>query len=493
MGFLDFKKVSLKMRFVYSFILVIIITISILALTNYLRWRHNYLKQVRDEGLILTQTLGQGSIDPIIRNDFYTLNEHVNNLIKKKNIVYVIITDRHGRILAQSTGALRKIPEPINNNVQGLVKTFLVQTYHNPTLKAQINDISVPVFVDTNKWGTVRVGFSLEHMRVEMTKNILVVIMTSLVSVLIGIGVALILSRFVTGPIEKLARSMETVASGNYEQEISIDTADEFDLLSRSFNEMAVSLKKSKAELQKTYSRLMQKEKMAALGELTTRIAHEIKNPLGIIKGSAQILIDETEDSDVKSEVVDFIIDEVNRLDIKVRDLLNHSRPRPPNLKKTNINETLEERIHFWESQKNLGNQIKINRKYTQDLPDILIDREQIRQVILNLLINCNEAMPDGGIFTVTTGFESQKGDPEDSRDSGSVFVQFEDTGIGIRKEDLGRIFDPFFTTKKEGTGLGLSTVTRIIGNHKGKISVESEIGKGTRFTLHFPVNDRPE
>ena len=275
--------------------------------------------------------------------------------------------------------------------------------------------------------------------------------------------------------------------------EISIDTADEFDLLSRSFNEMAVSLKKSKAELQKTYTRLMQKEKMAALGELTTRIAHEIKNPLGIIKGSAQILIDETEDSDVKSEVVDFIIDEVNRLDIKVRDLLNHSRPRPPNLKKTNINETLEERIHFWESQKDLGNQIKIKRKYTQDLPDILVDGEQIRQVILNLLINCNEAMPGGGMITVATGFESQKEDPENSRDSGNVLVEFEDTGIGIRKEDLGRIFDPFFTTKKEGTGLGLSTVNRIIGNHKGKISVESEIGKGTRFTLHFPVNDRPE
>jgi len=492
MGFLDLKKLSLKMRFVYSFILVIIITISILALTNYLRWRHNYLKQVRDEGLILTQTLGQGSIDPIIRNDFYTLNEHVNNLIKKKNIVYVIITDRHGRIFAQSTGALKKIPEPINSNVRGLVKTFLVQTYHNPTFTAQINDISVPVFVDTNKWGTVRVGFSLEHMRVEMTKNILVVIMTSLVSVLIGIGVALILSRFVTGPIEKLARSMETVASGNYEQEISIDTADEFDLLSRSFNEMAVSLKKSKAELKKTYTRLMQKEKMAALGELTTRIAHEIKNPLGIIKGSAQILIEETEDSDVKSEVVNFIIDEVNRLDIKVRDLLNHSRPRPPNLKKTDINETLEERIHFWESPKNLGNQIKITRKYTKALPDILIDREQIRQVILNLLINCSEAMPDGGIITVATGFESQKEDPENSRDLGNVLVAFEDTGIGIRKEDLGRIFDPFFTTKKEGTGLGLSTVNRIIENHKGKINVESEIGKGTRFTLRFPVNDRP-
>ena len=492
MDFLKLKNLSLKMRFVYSFILVIIITISILALTNYLRWKNNYLRQVRDEGLILTQTLAQGCLDPIIRKDFSTLNAYVNNLVKKNNIAYVIITDRHDRILAQSTGALEKIPEPITANVRGLDKTYLVQTYDNPVFGTRINDISVPVLVGTHRWGTVRVGFSLAHMRVEMTKNILVVMMTSLISVLIGVGVALLLSRLVTDPIEKFARSMETVASGNYEQEISIDTADEFALLARSFNEMAVSLKKSNEELQKTYRRLMQKEKMAALGELTTRIAHEIKNPLGIIKGSAQILVDETESADVKLEVVDFIIDEVNRLDIKVRDLLNHSRPKPPNLGNVDINELLEERIHFWESQKNAGERITIHRQYHEDLPPLQLDEEQIRQVILNLLINCCEAMPDGGTITVKTGFDPPQKDCRPGN-RGGVFVEFEDTGMGIRREDLGRIFDPFFTTKKEGTGLGLSTVNRIIENHKGKIRVESQIGAGTRFTLHFPLSDNPE
>jgi len=188
MGFLRFKELSLKMRFIYSFIFVIIISITILSLVNHFRWNRNYLRQVRDEGLILTQTLAQGSIDPIIRNDFYTLNEYVNNMIKKKNIAYVFITDRHDRILAQSSGGLNKIPPQVNRNVQGLIKTFLVQTYYNSKLKTRINDISVPVFIDSNKWGTVRVGFSLAYMRAEITKNIVVVIMASMVSILIGIN-----------------------------------------------------------------------------------------------------------------------------------------------------------------------------------------------------------------------------------------------------------------------------------------------------------------
>jgi signal transduction histidine kinase len=491
MGFLNLKELSLKMRFIYSFVFVIIITITILSTVNHFRWNRNYLKQVRDEGLILTQTLAQGSMDPIIRNDFYTLNEYVNTLIKKKNIAYIVITDKQDDVLAQSHGALSKIPQPINSHVIGLNRSFLVQTYYNPDFKTRINDISVPVFIDKNKWGAVRVGFSLAYMRAEITKNILVVIVTSLVLVIIGIGVALILSRFVTEPIKKFSRSMETVASGNFEQEVSINTADEFGLLARSFNEMAVSLKKNKLELKKTYQRLMQKEKMAALGEITARIAHEIKNPLGIIKGTAQILVDEKENADIKLEVAGFIIDEVNRLDAKVRDLLNHSRLQPPALRKVDVNDILEETIHIWEFQKSEGRHITIYRNYCQKLPPLMLDREQIRQVILNLLINSREAMPDGGKITVATGLDFQKEAHHNPGNMGGVLIEFEDTGIGIQEKDLSRIFDPFFTTKKDGTGLGLATVNRIVENHKGKISVESKLGAGTRFALHFPINDK--
>ncbi len=499
MGFLNFKRLSLKMRFICSFVFVIIITITILSLANHFRWNHNYLRYIRDEGLILTQTLAQGSIDPIIRNDFYTLNEFVTNLIKKKNIAYVVITDRHDRILAQNPGALNNLPLEINNKVKENISSYLVQKYYNPVLKTKINDISMPILIDSKKWGTVRVGFSLEHMRAEIARNVFVVISTGLISVFIGIVVALILSRFITDPIKKFSNSLQMVAAGDLEKEIRTDTTDEFSILAKSFNQMARSLRKSKEELRKAYQRLVEKEMMAALGELTARIAHEIKNPLGIIKGSAQILVDETESPEVKIEVGGYIIEEVNRLNNKVLDLLNYARPNPPSLQEVDINEVLEERIQFWESQKAGQHKIKIIRKFSSNIPALLLDKEQLRQVILNMIINACEAMPEGGRIKITTNLvcrkdtnrSGEKGDRENANsflDNGYVEIKFEDTGIGIAKKDLHKIFDPFFTTKKNGTGIGLSTVSRILENHKGMIQVESTDGKGTKFVVLFPL-----
>ena len=211
----------------------------------------------------------------------------------------------------------------------------------------------------------------------------------------------------------------------------------------------------------------------------------DLSNPLGIIKGTAQILVDENEKAAVKSEIAGFIIDEVDRLDIKVRDLLNHSRPKPPSLQPLDINQILEERIHFWESQKQVSNPITVKRNYQAGLPPLLLDREQIMQVVLNLLINCCEAMPGGGLITISTALVRRTGSPG----KGShVQVQIEDTGTGIQPSDYHQIFDPFFTTKKEGTGLGLATVNRTIENHKAKISVTSGTDRGTRFTLLFPT-----
>lgn len=499
MGFLNFKRLSLKMRFICSFIFVIIITITILSLANHFRWNHNYLRHIRDEGLILTQTLAQGSIDPIIRNDFYTLNEFVITLTKKKNIAYVVITDRHDRVLAQNTGALKNIPLEINNKVKQNISPYLVQKYYNPVFKTKINDIFVPVLIDSKKWGAVRVGFSLEHMRAEITRNVFVVISTGLISVLIGIAVALILSRLITGPIKKFSNSLKMVAAGDLEKEIRIDTTDEFSTLAKSFNQMARSLRKSKEELRKAYQRLVQKEMMAALGELTARIAHEIKNPLGIIKGSAQILVDETESPEVKVEVGGYIVEEVNRLNNKVLDLLNYARPNPPALQEVDINKVLAERIQFWESQKIDEHKIKIIRNFNSNIPALILDKEQLRQVILNMIINACEAMPDGGQITITTNLNFrndnnrswEKGDRKNGNsflDNGYAKIEFEDTGMGIAQKNLQKIFDPFFTTKKNGTGIGLSTVSRIIENHKGMIKVESKEGKGTKFVVLFPL-----
>ncbi len=329
----------------------------------------------------------------------------------------------------------------------------------------------------------------------------LVLVVTVLICLLIGITVTLIITRFITGPIEKFVHSMKTVAAGDLNQAIRIDTTDEFSGMARSFNQMARSLRENKEELRKTYQRLVQKEKMAALGELTARIAHEIKNPLGIIKGSAQILIEGAEEPKVRTEVGGYIIDEVNRLNSKVHDLLNHARPKPANIQEVDLNEVLKQTIHLWESQRREKQDVKIITEFDRDIPPLLLDKEQIRQVALNMILNACEAMPDGGALRISTDWassvdrpgcskEKAQGEPGVLKSDGLVRVEFEDTGMGIPKENLQKIFDPFFTTKEKGTGIGLSTVYGIVENHKGKIEVESREGEGSKFVLFFPVNE---
>lgn len=312
----------------------------------------------------------------------------------------------------------------------------------------------------------------------------LVLITSVLIVLLISVTVTLIITKTVTSPISKFVHSMETVAKGNLDQEIHIHTADEFSLMAGAFNRMARSLRESEEKLKNTYRQLAQNERMAALGELTARIAHEIKNPLGIIKGSAQILVDQKESQEIKNEVGYFIIDEVNDLSIRIQELLSHASPMPPMLELLDINQIVEERICFWESQQRSLHKMLIQRVFDENLPLIICDAKLMRQLTLNLIINAAEAMPKDGCLTIRTAAERDA-----STNKQGVRMDFSDTGTGIAEDVVNKIFDPFFTTKEKGTGLGLSAVFRIMEKHKGKVSVTSKLAEGTCFHIWLPVN----
>jgi two-component system NtrC family sensor kinase len=317
------------------------------------------------------------------------------------------------------------------------------------------------------------------------------ILVTIAVSVLVVTMVSIFVTHYVTTPIRKFVRGLKTVTAGNLDDEIKIETTDEFSRMARSFNEMARALKQSKMELKQTYQQLVQKEKMAALGELTARIAHEIKNPLGIIKGSAQILLEESERPEIKSEVTRYIIEEIDHLSVRIQGLLSHTRPMLLNLEPADLNQLLEDRIHFWESQRTHLQNVSIVRKYEPELPLMNLDKGLIKQLVMNIVINASEAMPEGGVLTVTTDIagNGRKRQRQELIEAEGVVLIFEDTGCGIPQQDLPRIFDPFFTTKENGTGLGLSTVYRILEQHQAKIQVKSTVGKGTCFIIMFPTN----
>jgi signal transduction histidine kinase len=233
------------------------------------------------------------------------------------------------------------------------------------------------------------------------------------------------------------------------------------------------------AENVKLYHGLLQADKLAALGTIAAGMAHEIKNPLASIKGLTQVLPENLEDMEFirkYSEIVPRQLDRINRI---VEDLLTFGQPKDLSMQNVEIADILEEVLRLVENQC-LKAEIKIEREYAK-VPPILADAEKLSQAFMNVILNAVQAMPSGGVLKCRV-----KSTP------GNVVVEIGDSGGGIPEERLPNIFDPFYTTKDKGSGMGLAVAYRIVREHAGEISVESEVGKGTVFKLCLPIEPKP-
>jgi len=230
-------------------------------------------------------------------------------------------------------------------------------------------------------------------------------------------------------------------------------------------------------EQQKEYQKqLIFSERMRSLGELAAGLAHEIKNPLGAIKSSAEIIKESfKEDSPVK-EFLDILLKETSRLNKIVTNFLTFARPVKPELLPCSIKKILEHVMKLVKTEMEKNN-ISLEKDISEGITEISADAQQLQQVFLNLSLNAIQAMPEGGKLFIRVREEGEY-----------MTITFRDTGRGISKENLDKLFTPFFSTKKNGTGLGLATSYRIIENHGGSISVESEPDKGTSFIINMPL-----
>ena len=226
------------------------------------------------------------------------------------------------------------------------------------------------------------------------------------------------------------------------------------------------------------FEKEIEREKSMLLDEMATGLAHEIRNPLGSIKGAAQYLSGEANEENHK--LLNVIIEEVDRLNGAVSRFLDYAKPYALNLKWQSVHPVLDKAIALIRAN-NLSDRIKVETEYHPDLPPVLIDAEQFIQVVLNIAINAIDAMPEGGTLSFrTTQIERDEGE--------AIAISIRDTGKGISKADLRNIFKPFFTTKERGVGLGLAISQRIIRNHGGQLRVKSVLGKGTVFYIRLPA-----
>jgi signal transduction histidine kinase len=233
---------------------------------------------------------------------------------------------------------------------------------------------------------------------------------------------------------------------------------------------------------QQSERQLLRTEKLVAMGTLSAGMAHEIKNPLHIISGSAETLMNEDLNKDEQEEILQFIVEETDRLNGIVNNFLDFARPKKPEITKCDVVSLVDETLEMISEQAKTLN-ITIKKHYAKGLTPLYFDPEQLKQVLINIELNALEAMSktEKRILTVRVSSVRNK----------QIGIFIKDTGIGIQKTMQSKIFDPFFTTKKNGTGLGLSISHQIMESMGGAISFVSSFGKGTTFTLKLPIQER--
>ena len=255
----------------------------------------------------------------------------------------------------------------------------------------------------------------------------------------------------------------------------------------RRFQELAEDLTVANENLKKAQAEARRAERLAALGQLSAGLAHEIRNPLGVIKGSAEILNQKLAASDaLAKELSSYIYSEVNRLSALVGRFLDFARPSQLELRSLDLSALLDRALKSL-SEQLTNNRITVKREYANDLPTAMLDEQLCDQVFSNLISNACEAMGEkGGELTI-------RARPRVSGLRHEVVVEIEDTGPGVPVDLREQIFNPFFTTKKSGVGLGLAIVTKIVDAHGGTVRVRSEPGHGACFQVCFPATTQAE
>ena len=402
--------------------------------------------------------------------------------------------------------------------------------------------LSSPLWIRGRISGGVQVEIPLEDVMASLLESQKVILSTIVLDaiVLIVFG-SFLLSRVLVKPLKDLVRLTQKISEGDFNQKIEVTSKNEIGQLIGSFNRMLdklgenqeslenylTSLESTNKKLVQAQEELTRTEKLASIGRFAAGVAHEVGNPLGAILGYTSILEKEGTDREESRDYLKRIEKEIERINRIVRELLDFARPSKIEIQEVDMNKVIESTLSLLSYQKGFKN-IETRLDLQNPLPMVKGDDSQLSQVMINIILNAVDAMPNGGILRILTeevvaeqpvtdrfqrlhGPRRRRGDPMESdysrmrkldllssmmtKFSGGdrlVRIRISDTGTGIKKEDLDRIFDPFFTTKApdKGTGLGLSISLRIVESLGGEIKVESEVGKGSTFELLFQASE---
>lgn len=363
---------------------------------------------------------------------------------------------------------------------------------------------------DQTVLGLVDVSYSLDELDRSIKLHSSYILGSALgVVLLVAASVGLLLQRMIYLPLKDLESGAKTISSGDLNHSIPVRSDDDFGRLAISFNQMTSALKGSRSEiedlvqtleskveeksqaLQVAQAEVAQGEKLAAIGQLASGIAHELNSPLTGILTFASLLRKKMKEGSQDAEDLDLVIRETKRCASIIKRLLDFAREKVPLKGRFNLNHLIEDTVRLIDRPASLQH-VEIITDLDAGLPDIWGDADLIKQVLLNVLVNAEQSITGAGTVVVETRKCLPKASSgTDVEPQSMVEIAVKDTGCGIPEANMQRIFDPFFTSKEvgKGTGLGLSVSHGIVKSHGGEIKVESRVGTGSTFRIYLPID----
>jgi two-component system NtrC family sensor kinase len=515
-------RISLIAKLTFATSLILLVFMGLLDNVNLRNFRKVMIDYAASNAEEIADVINQSAYDAMMANDKSAIYHMIGRIAESRNIEHIRLIDPHGKVVFSSIkgeiGAVigKHADECImchSSASTGIATTSMNRSRIITTRSGkEILGFTKPIYnqpacsaaschfhrSSDAVLGLLDISISLEMLRQKSHEyRLQFVMLTCLLLLLIGMLITILTHYLVDIPVQRLVRHSSLVAAGDLGSRVEVTGRDELGELSEAVNSMTESLGKAERELQDWAGSLENKveersreiklmeeqlrrsEKLAAIGTLAAGVAHEINNPLTGILLYASILNSDKRLDPALLPDVERVISETQRCAGIVKNLLTFSRESLPEKEIIALDAILDEVVTLFHQQPDFGD-IVIRKNYGRELPRLLVDPNQIRQVFMNLVINAGHAMPEGGELDIATNL---------SEDGKYVCASLKDSGGGISSENMARIFDPFFTTKSTGTGLGLAISYGIVENHGGKIEVRSEAGEGATFVVMLPVS----
>src|SRR3990172_3570289 len=477
-------KLSLKTKIFLSVFLFYLAAVGTLTLLTVRSQRNLLLTQMAERAKAGINLMELSVTGALYKLDTFRLETIAREAKALPNVDYAYIIDDKGRIVGDFNEDQHLLFSTFTDELgKRIIKSN--ETVVDTEERKGILDISKPVKLGHEKLGGIRLGFDLKPIEQEIEEATYRAVAVASTIFVIGLAVLFGITMRMTKPIERLTVAAKRIETGELDYRVRIERDDEIGRLATAFDEMAERLMQREKELKESQNTLRRADRLSSLGLLTAGLAHEIRNPLVAIRTFTQLLPERYNDAEFRDGFQGLALKEVDRICGLINDLLSFARPSRPKVIQENMNDVVDGIARILDSEAKEKN-VEITRDFTANLPTAWIDREQMKQVFMNLILNAIQAMKnEGGALSISTRFHSrdQSGQP-------GQFVQVEirDTWVGIPEENLDHIFDPFFTNKDEGSGLGLSISHQIVQEHGGYIAVESKVGVGTSFFVNIPL-----